>query len=41
MNWQVIAILVVSFLTLFFLLFNGVGWFLQKIEEYENRPTKE
>ena len=41
MNFQIIAILVVSILGLIFLAFGGVGWFLQKVDEFENHPHRQ
>lgn len=41
MNFQILAILVISILGLVFLAFGGVGWFLEKVDEFENNPHKE
>ena len=41
MNFQIIAILTISILGLIFLVFGGVSWFLQKVDEFENHPHRE
>lgn len=38
---QQIVLLVVSSLGILFLLGNGFGWLLQKIDEFENRPDRD
>jgi amino acid transporter len=38
---QHLILLIVSGAGILFLLLNGFGWFLQKIDEFENRPDRD
>ena len=41
MNLHQTIVLAISFFILIFLVLGGFSWLLQKIDEFENRPTKE